>query len=159
MLSTFDLQRVSAERAAAVLVLCDKFSLDPSNTLNTHHKFQDLSYQCSILSSGGCFEYYASHFCEELQREHPVHCPAPALSQQGDHFQDAHFSDINRYFSLTYSIFLAGTGSVTTRQSVSMRLSRIFRTSFFFMEFFFLFTQVRHVGPVLSGPGVLHPGE
>ena len=33
MLSTFDLQRVSAERAAAVLVLCDKFSLDPSNKL------------------------------------------------------------------------------------------------------------------------------
>ena len=39
MLSTFDLQRVSAERAAAVLVLCDKFSLDPSNKLNTHEKF------------------------------------------------------------------------------------------------------------------------
>ena len=39
MLSTFDLQRVSAERAAAVLVLCDKFSLDPSNKLNTHQKF------------------------------------------------------------------------------------------------------------------------
>ena len=39
MLSTFDLQRVSAERAAAVLVLCDKFSLDPSDKLNTHPKF------------------------------------------------------------------------------------------------------------------------
>ena len=32
MLSTYDLQRVAAERAAAVLVLCDKFSLDPSRT-------------------------------------------------------------------------------------------------------------------------------
>ena len=30
MLSTADLQRISAERAAAVLVLCDKFSLNPS---------------------------------------------------------------------------------------------------------------------------------
>ena len=30
MLSTMDLQRVSVERAAAVLVLCDKFSTDPS---------------------------------------------------------------------------------------------------------------------------------
>ena len=34
MLSTADLQRVSAERAAAVLVLCDKFSLDPSKMKN-----------------------------------------------------------------------------------------------------------------------------
>ena len=32
MLSTYDLQRVAAERAAAVLVLCDKFSLDPSRS-------------------------------------------------------------------------------------------------------------------------------
>ena len=40
MLSTLDLQRVSAERAAAVLVLCDKFSLDPSN--NFIKKFIDL---------------------------------------------------------------------------------------------------------------------
>lgn len=31
MLSTMDLQRVSVEKAAAVLVLADKFSLNPSN--------------------------------------------------------------------------------------------------------------------------------
>ena len=41
MLSTYDLQRVAAERAAAVLVLCDKFSLDPSRntalTIVTYH--------------------------------------------------------------------------------------------------------------------------
>ena len=45
MLSTLDLQRVSAERAAAVLVLCDKFSLDPSN--NFINKFIDLSLAMS----------------------------------------------------------------------------------------------------------------
>ena len=49
MLSTFDLQRVSAERAAAVLVLCDKFSLDPSDKLNTHPKFEDLSKPVAVF--------------------------------------------------------------------------------------------------------------
>ena len=52
MLSTFDLQRVSAERAAAVLVLCDKFSLDPSNKLNTHQSSnQVLRFIFSIFYS------------------------------------------------------------------------------------------------------------
>ena len=125
MLSTFDLQRVSAERAAAVLVLCDKFSLDPSNKLNTHQSSSKIYLFYFLFSSGGCFEHYAGHFCKELQREHEVHCPAPALSQQGDQFSYPLLSDIIQYFSLTCSIFLAGTGGVTTRQSVSMRLSRI----------------------------------
>ena len=36
MLNPQDLQRVSAEKAAAVLVLCNKFSSDPSkNSLQT----------------------------------------------------------------------------------------------------------------------------
>ena len=34
MLSTADLQRVSVEKAAAVLVLADKFSLDPSKSID-----------------------------------------------------------------------------------------------------------------------------
>ena len=34
MLSTADLQRVSVEKAAAVLVLADKFSLDPSKNIS-----------------------------------------------------------------------------------------------------------------------------
>ena len=40
MLSAMDLQRVCAEKAAAVLVLCDKFSTDPSEFawhMNSYH--------------------------------------------------------------------------------------------------------------------------
>ena len=35
MLNPQDLQRVSAEKAAAVLVLCNKFSSDPSKNFQT----------------------------------------------------------------------------------------------------------------------------
>ena len=42
MLSTTDLQRVSAEKAAAVLVLCDKFSQEPGK--------EDLSNIMRVIS-------------------------------------------------------------------------------------------------------------
>ena len=42
MLSTNDLQRVSAEKAAAVLVLCDKFSQEPGK--------EDLSNIMRVIS-------------------------------------------------------------------------------------------------------------
>ena len=42
MLSTNDLQRVSAEKAAAVLVLCDKFSQEPAK--------EDLSNIMRVIS-------------------------------------------------------------------------------------------------------------
>ena len=43
MLNPQDLQRVSAEKAAAVLVLCNKFSSDPSK-----NSLQTASYRCAI---------------------------------------------------------------------------------------------------------------
>ena len=42
MLSTMDLQRVSVEKAAAVLVLADKFSLNPGNSFPNYRETKTL---------------------------------------------------------------------------------------------------------------------
>ena len=65
MLSTADLQRVSAERAAAVLVLCDKFSLDPSEMKNIMIHNKDTIIK--NFSKRRFFKHYESYFSEELQ--------------------------------------------------------------------------------------------
>ena len=48
MLNPQDLQRVSAEKAAAVLVLCNKFSSDPSEYFTTVDSEEISSYTLEL---------------------------------------------------------------------------------------------------------------
>ena len=76
MLSTADLQRISAERAAAVLVLCDKFSLNPSEFeikafnlkfyYTTSHSFNN-GIILLYFSKRGCIQHNEGHLTQELQ--------------------------------------------------------------------------------------------
>ena len=64
MLSTADLQRVSVEKAAAVLVLADKFSLDPSKNISQEYFPSNLTLSSS---SRRRLEHHESDLSEELQ--------------------------------------------------------------------------------------------
>ena len=69
MLNPQDLQRVSAEKAAAVLVLCNKFSSDPSKNIlssaNVLREYQekDMTPESIAIKLGTFVDFHKTSFC------------------------------------------------------------------------------------------------